>query len=287
MCKRLVILLLAALPALLGAWAAPCVCFHNESADTLRINELLLKADGVASTSERMLLLALEFEGTPYRGGTLEDGGEECLTVNLDEMDCTTFVETVLALNAVAADRRRSWRDFLGVLESIRYRSGTLTDYASRLHYVSDWVLDNAYRGNLTEVTSSMPRTAEMTKSIDYMTTHSDAYPRLADPEQLRKMKDVERNFRNHRWNYVRSNDVGKADFQREFRTGDIVAMVTRTKGLDVTHMGIICKDKDGTVRLLHASSAAGKVTIDPLPLADYLRRHTSTLGLRIFRPAR
>ena len=43
--------------------------------------------------------------------------------------------------------------------------------------------------------------------------------------------------------------------------------------------------DPDGTVRLLHASSKEGRVTVDPLPLAEYIRRNR-TEGLRVFRIA-
>ncbi|MGD9771744.1 MAG: N-acetylmuramoyl-L-alanine amidase-like domain-containing protein, partial [Parabacteroides sp.] len=41
---------------------------------------------------------ALYFEGTPYVASTLEQTPEQ-LVVNLREFDCTTFVESVLALS--------------------------------------------------------------------------------------------------------------------------------------------------------------------------------------------
>ncbi len=68
-------------------------------------------------------------------------------------------------------------------------------------------------------------------------------------------------------------------------RDGDIIAFTTKTEGLDVSHVGIIIVDK-GIVRLLHASSKAGKVTIDPLPLAEYLRKNRNITGGRVIRPA-
>lgn len=284
MTLRRFILVATALSAVTAAWGAPCVRFHDVANDTIRINGLLAKADRIASTSERMVELARSFADVPYVGGTLDSEAEECLTVNLSELDCTTFVETLLALNNTALDRRLSWRDYLGALESIRYRSGTLTDYSSRLHYISDWALDNAHRGNFTEVTAQMPRTAEMIRSLDFMSTHAESYPRLADPEQLSRIRSMERNFKNHRFNYVRSADVSKADVQAALRPGDIIAFVPRTKGLDVTHLAVVDKDADGTVRFIHASSAAGKVTLDPLPLTTYLKRHPSTMGIRVFR---
>ena len=56
---------------------------------------------------------------------TLENAdGEEQLTVNLDELDCTTFVDVILSLAYTAGQHRTSWRDFTSNLERLRYRSG-------------------------------------------------------------------------------------------------------------------------------------------------------------------
>lgn len=279
MCKFLIVI--AATVCSLTAGAASCVNFHDIATDTLRINAMLADASRLTSATERIPALAMKFIDTPYVGGTL-NGNPECLTVNLDQLDCTTFVETVMALNATAADKRLSWRDFLGSLESIRYRGGVMTDYSSRLHYISDWILDNGFRGNLKDVAASMPRTTEMVKSLDFMSTHAESYPELQDPEMLAKIKQNERNFRNFKFTYVKSVDMGRRETAYALHRGDIVAFVTRTKGLDVTHMGIIDKDPDGTLMLIHASSAAKKVV--RVPLVDYLKRNPTTPGLRIFR---
>lgn len=276
-----------ALTAAFAAQGAPCVRFHDAAADTLAINSRLIEASRIASAPERMVMLARSFDGTPYVGGTLDGDSTECLTINLAQLDCTTFVETVIALCNTAADRRVSWRDFLGALESIRYRSGELTDYASRLHYISDWALDNIHRGNFREVTGMISGSTGLTRSLDYMSTHAGSYPRLADPGQLERIKAVERNLKNHRFNYVRSSDAGKREFADAVRPGDIIAFVTRTKGLDVTHVAIVDHVADGHVRLIHASSAAGKVLVDPLPLATYLKRRPSVMGVRVFRTVR
>lgn len=67
-------------------------------------------------------------------------------------------------------------------------------------------------------------------------------------------------------------------------KEGDIVALTTNTPGLDVTHMGII-KMVNGVPHLMHASSKQKKVIIDPLTLADYMRRNR-TQGIRVLRLA-
>ena len=75
------------------------VRWHNETADTTKINRILIDASILAdkTPNELMAYIGMRFEGTPYVAGTLE-GDPEMLTVNLDEMDCTTFVETVSAM---------------------------------------------------------------------------------------------------------------------------------------------------------------------------------------------
>ena len=125
----------------------------------------------------------------------------------------------------------------------MRYRSGTMAGYASRLHYITDWALDNSHRGNLREITSSMPKAVYTEKNLDFMSTHADAYPQLADSAQLAGIKAIERNFRHIRIYYIKSADVDTPEVQNALQSGDIVALSTKIKGLDVTHMGIIVKE--------------------------------------------
>ena len=48
-------------------------------------------------------------------------------------------------------ENRKSWRDFIYNLKRMRYRSGEINGYPSRLHYVSDWIVDNRFRGNFAD----------------------------------------------------------------------------------------------------------------------------------------
>lgn len=284
MCKRLLTLLAALAMCLHGVRAEERVRFHHMATDTLRLDSIIAAAAAMPAGGDRVVWIASRFAGEPYVGGTLE-GPQEQLTVNLDEFDCTTLVETALAINATASSPRRDWREFLFNLERLRYRSGLMTDYASRLHYITEWIADNAHRGHLTETTQLMPRVSYMEKNLDFMSTHADAYPQLADPTLLERIRSVERNFRKVRFPYVKKVDAMSADMQQMLRPGDVIAMVTKTAGLDVTHLAIITRDADGTPRMLHASSKHGRVVLDPLTLTDYLRRSpASTVGIRVFR---
>ncbi len=257
--------------------------FHNESTDTTRISEMLIKAAEIKDTQQRILWIAEEFVGTPYAPGTLE-GDEELLRINLDSLDCTTFAETVMAMAYTAGERRTSWRDYVYNLERMRYRGGNINGYSSRLHYFSDWVVDNTHRGNIKEVTSRMPVNDWSVKTIDFMTENREKYPKLADPEEYEKMKNCEIGYRSHRFPYIKVSRLGSKDMINAIHDGDLIALTTKTPGLDVTHMGFI-KKINGELHLIHASSKKGSVIVDESKLTDYMRR-TGATGIRIIRLA-
>lgn len=255
--------------------------FANEANDTTQINEILIEAVKVDNPHKRIAAIGRKFIGTPYVSGTLE-GTKEELRINLQQMDCTTFVETVMALAYTAGEGRSSWRDFVYNLEKIRYRNGTINGYASRLHYFSDWIVDNVHRGILIEYTTRMPQNDYIVKTLDFMSCNRDKYPALADSAQYANIKNYEIGYRNHRFPYVKARNLSNKATIAALKEGDVVAITTKTPGLDVTHMGIILKI-DGIPHLLHASSKKGEIEIDQNPLVEYLRRNGGT-GIRVVR---
>lgn len=280
---RTVILVFAMTQANVAAMHAQDISFHNEAADTTRITDILIEQAKGTRPSD-VSAIALLFTGTPYESGTLEGDSIETLRVNLDAFDCTTFVETALALAMTVNENRQSWRDFVYNLRSIRYRGGETDGYPSRLHYVSDWILDNVSRGNFKEVTDYADDARHCVKSLDYMTAHREAYPALADAGNYERMKNIEAGYSNHRYPYLKGNALKEKKLGSLIRNGDVICFTTSTKGLDVTHMGVALI-KDGIIHLLHASSKAGEVIIDPLPLTDYVRRNRNE-GIRVIRLA-
>lgn len=260
------------------------VRWHNEASDTTKINSILIDAynHGDKSPNELMIYIGAKFEGTPYAPGTLE-GSPEMLTVNIDEMDCTTFVETVAAMVLTVKERRNSWQDFLYNLEQIRYRQGRADGYASRLNYISDWIVDNTHRGNMRDITDRLPGVKYQVKTLDYMSHHRDAYPAMKDDEIYEKIKSCEVGYRSHRFPYIRSSALMSKKSPSWIKEGDVIAFTTKTEGLDISHIGIVIL-KDGVPHLLHASSKQGKVIIDPMPLSEYLRKNNNLTGARFIR---
>lgn len=254
--------------------------FNDESADTAAITRVLneVAALGAIDAGEMVSRFGHALAGTPYVERTLEFT-PEMLTVNMAGFDCTTFVETVAALAMTLESGRNSWMDFLYHLEQVRYRSGRAAGYASRLHYISDWIIDNTHRGNIEEVTARIAFPSYVVKTLDFMSTHRDSYPALSDDDTYQSIKDVEVGYRSHRFPVIKPQDLKKA----KLKEGDIVAITTSVKGLDVQHMGIVTM-VDGEPHLLHASSKAGKVIVDPLTLMEYLRKNRSATGIRVIR---
>ena len=260
------------------------VRWHNENTDTIRITEVLNETamHEFANPSVRVGYIARKFIGTPYVAHTLE-GEKELLTVNMDELDCTTFVDVALAMAYTVGEHRTSWQDFLFNLQRMRYRNGEIDGYASRLHYNCDWAIDNIHRGNITDVTSNFSKCKYQVRSINFMSGHRDSYAALADSASYARVRDIENGYRNHRFPYIKTVDLASKEINSRLREGDILAFVSKLKDLDVTHMGIVVKE-NGETRVLHASMTNGKVEITDVTLAEFVKRNRNWIGVRIYR---
>ena len=256
--------------------------FHCED-DTIKINAIISNSDQHSNISNRVIDLAKQFIDCNYVASTLE-ADKEMLTVNVHEFDCTTFVETVAALTKTVQRNHATWRDFVQNLESIRYRKGTMGNYASRLHYVSDWIVDNIYRGNFKEITTNIDGVTTMTKTLNYMSRNSAKYPALADSANLAEIKKVEMGYRSHLIPYLKKQLFAKKAIYQQLKDGDIIVILSKTEGLDASHVGFITFI-DGEPHLLHASKLHGKVCIEQISVDEYLKRHARNApGVRIIR---
>ena len=255
--------------------------------DTVKINQLLAKGSQseLKTANELVSFYAHQLLGTPYVAHTLE-GDTEMLTINIDQLDCTTFIETLYALTRTTLNGRINWRDYAANLENLRYRNGIMGDYASRLHYISEWAVNNSARGNIVEITAELPHAQHIQKTIDYMSKHAGSYQSLKnDSLMLRKIRHHEMGFRNYRMPLLRKNWLGDKTVKAALRSGDFVGLVTKIEGLDISHLGIIEKDAAGEIYLLDASMSGGKVMIEQKNLRAHLSGSKSTIiGIRVFR---
>ncbi len=257
--------------------------FHCDG-DTTLINELLMKGykSGIHDANGLIEFYARQLLGTPYVAHTLE-ADEEILTINIHELDCLTFIESLYALTRATLNQRYSWRDYAANIENVRYRGGTMGDYSSRIHYISEWIIDNHMRGNLVEVTPDLPHADYLVKNIDYMTKNPGQYRQLKnDSAMVEKIRRYE--LRQHRFPYLKRSWLNNKDVKAALHSGDFISLVTKIDGLDVSHNGIVIVDEKGDPYLLDASMSGGKVMLESKPLFKYLERSKNNIGVRIFR---
>ena len=256
------------------------------AADSIRIEEILKKAEK-EKPENAMLYFGKQFLGVPYVGHTLEVGDKEHLIINTRELDCTTFVENVLALYLCYQKKDASFRSFCDQLRSIRYRGGKLTDYTSRLHYFTWWGEDNEKMGFVKSVgTNAFPFTATQQLNINYMTTHPTLYKHLkANPQFVKVIASQEKASNGKTYRYIPKSLLNRSEQELKcITTGDIVSLITKKAGLDTSHVGIAVW-QNGKLHLMHASSIYQKVVLDSTTFYDYGQRQTSMLGIRVYRP--
>lgn len=222
------------------------------------------------------------FKDRPYVGSTLEKEPER-LVINLRELDCTTLVESVLALARTVKAGNPSFEAYAGQLKQLRYRQGEIHDYTDRLHYFSDWIYENQRKGIVRDVTSAIGGEPYRLK-MSFMSAHPDKYRQLkAHPEWVEVMREKEEKI-SSRETYA---CIPEKEIERcgsGMRNGDIVCFVTNIEGLDISHVGFI--DREGEMlTFIHASSSAGKVIVNPESLQTYVTDGKRTTGVMIVRP--
>ena len=256
-------------------------------ADSARVVQLLGLPHS-PTPQQDVLMLACRFLGVPYVGGTLEKGGpgEDSLVVNLHQLDCTTLVETVIALAITRHAGEKDFGSYCRHLESVRYREGRREGYLSRLHYFTWWIHDHMARRQLVETSRSKHSTAPLVVNNYYMSRFPDKYPSLAGrPTRIDSVARLERAENGPDGHYLpqASTLLSRAELSG-IDDGDIVAIVTKKAGLDYSHIGFAVWGKDGHLHLLNASSLHHKVVEEPKTLFRYLQEHPSSIGIRTWR---
>ena len=260
----------------------------EDSAGVERLLNQLVHDGKRLAESELILRVARSFIGTPYVAHTLDRNKEEQLTVNLREMDCTTFLENVAAIALCANRGKTSFGDFANLLRQIRYRGGKIS-YENRLHYYQWWVTDNEKMGLVREIHTPNPPFTEVQKlKINYMSQNSNAYDMLRNhPERISRIKEMEDKTNGTNVRYIPKKELKNSKLLRTvIRDGDLIAIVTNKKNLDTTHLGIAVWHHDG-LHLINASSLKKNQNsvIEPEEtLYDYLAERPHNPGIRVAR---
>lgn len=219
------------------------------------------------------------FLDTPYVGGTLEINEKEQLVVNLEGLDCVTYVENVMALSYAVFSKNLSFETFKTWLQLIRYYVGDVEGYSSRIHYTTHWIADNESMGFIKDLSQELSRVKE-TKEINFMSTHRNAYKQLADDDaMLEKIKHTEKNI-NKRGGFYYLPKQEITTKATEISHMAVVAIVTSIWGLDTSHIGFAYQKEDEELGFIHASSLQKKVVIDSKTLSEYCLRQINCKGI-------
>ena len=230
---------------------------------------------------EIMQAVGMRFLKTPYVAGMLDEPEKETLVIDLTGFDCVLYVEAVLALARGIVVEDYAYETFVGHIQDQRYRDGALNGYCSRLHYFTEWILNNEARGTVNNITQALGGEL-LDKSLTYMSENREKYPRFATNDSLfQGIQAMERNLADHAHSYIPQDRI-RAVYDG-LRPGDIIATSTHIKGLDVTHTGLVYADGDGGIGFLHASTSGG-VKVSP-DLQDYIQNNNVQIGIVVARP--
>jgi hypothetical protein len=231
--------------------------------------------------------------GSPYVPGTLDaylrasgharPAEVEPLTLSLTRFDCVTLVECCLAVARVAErDGAPTWERFGREVERMRYRGGVRRGYASRLHYMSEWISDGERRGLVRDLGAELGG-VEDARPLRFMTANHDKYPALADPQVFREIAAMERRLDERPRRVVPTERIPEVSAQIE--TGDVLAFATAIPGLDVTHAAFAYRDAGGVLRVLHAPLSGGVVEVTRATLPEYVAAIRRATGILVARP--
>jgi hypothetical protein len=211
-----------------------------------------MKANG--SAGNRIEVLSRSFLGHPYKVNPLVGTADtpEVFTVSLDEFDCVTYVETVVALA-----RASGVDEFIEWLRKIRYEEGQV-EWEHRNHYMSSWIRNNVRAGALRRIAAKVgPVSKERTLSV---------VPGLP-PRKVR-------------FECIPKSSIGKLG--PHLQTGDLIFFASTRSHLDIFHCGIIVRDGE---RLLMRHASRSQKGVVEQDLNEFLKKNRMA-GVIVVRPA-
>ncbi len=227
------------------------------------------------SSTERIQEFSKIFLNIPYQADPLGEGSlgefDQDPLFRFDAFDCTTYVETILALALSESEN-----EFKAKINDIRYNSSP--SFLNRNHFISlDWIDDN--KNILKDITSELsPNYKTKTTTINkpnwykkmgenriqgFDISHTEMLIKLKNLRSLSQKVSSEKST----IDYITIDEVIENSFINKIPNGSIINVVrpswnlTNAIGtrLHISHQGILIRNSKGTF-LRHASSGLGKV---------------------------
>ena len=255
--------------ALLAA-AAPIYQMPKADVDTF-LAEL---AAGGKPYGERVHVVADRYLGAPYVNGPLGEGPngthDKDPLMDLQHVDCVTFVEQTLALAA-----SKSQDDAFDLLQKIRYKDGHV-DFGSRNHFmIADWVANNAFCKDVSE-DLGVP-----TKALTRVTSRKDFFAkRVNAPELGQDIPDQTITIA-----YVPVSEAAAA--AKKIPSPSLICFIGKIDWLFTLHCGLYLRDEHGAGAFYQASSGKGVNKVVKSDLAEAIGGFRPLLGIYRIPPER
>ncbi|MCH5227340.1 MAG: DUF1460 domain-containing protein [Muribaculaceae bacterium] len=233
--------------------------------DSARVLTLLSNISQSDSYGDRIVSAAKALEGIPYSQAADNDS-VGTLVIRLDSLNQREFIYIALAAAKTAELTTPTLRDFEKNLENVSRRKGVDEGFASQFLYGSDWIVDNVYRGNLKEMTEYLDGGSYRTKTLDYVSRHSDQFPAMTDPEVADKVKVMEFGYRSHRIPHLKKQSISNKAVKELLQNGDIILLSPMDNDFDIYDIGIVSIE-NGEPTLIHIPREKGVVAMDSYPL--------------------
>jgi len=207
--------------------------------------------------------------------------------LNLQEMDCVTFVESVLAMAYTWHDLRNQRTTpepdqvlarYARHLDTLRFYDGQVDLAHHRIQYFTDALRLQALQGRLVDV-GQLAWGSAFEKPITYL---SSKWTHLRGKPEYAKLQQRERALSTSSRHYYPLDSLHR--YEAIAQDGDVVGLTTTVPGLDVSHCGFITVDATCALRFTHASSVAKQVVLAQ-PFREYLGTRTTITGLVVYRP--
>ncbi len=226
------------------------------------LGRIIAEASEITDTGRRIDFLSRQFLGVEYKKSTLKGdmNSPEVLVVNLEGVDCFTFIDYVEAMRL-----SRNFQEFRTNLKKVRYRDGKVT-FRTRNHFFTDWRdFNRRYVEDATALVGG-PGTRSVLKRLNIGKGGVPFLPGITPRKRLIR--------------YIPSEAVDDRVMER-LRTGDYLGIYTEREGLDVSHTGIVIR-KGGKLYIRHASSSKKKRKVLDEDFAAYV---STTPGIIVLRP--
>ena len=229
--------------------------------DEKSLDTLIRGTFRIRDMSKGIARLSGQFIGVSYRESTMigDADRQEIFVINLEGVDCFTFIDYVEALRLSS-----SFEEFKENVRKVRYRSGTVA-YTQRNHFFTDWIEFN--KELVEDVTGIVGgQAAERIQKTLNLKEDGTYFVEGIIP----RTREIA---------FIPSGSVDD-EIIAALRTGDYAGIYSEKEGLDVTHVGIIIKEKNKTW-LRNASSLDAYRKVVDQDLKEYLAGKPGLIVLR------